>query len=103
MVLDVAKIFGRHIHIVPGDKVWEILPHQIDGKGSAVRALLSQEPPRTLPIIVGDDLTDERAFALLPYGLTVRVGRNLRTRARFLLRDPEEVKVFLRKLEVEIV
>ena len=59
--------------------------------------------PGTLPIIVGDDLTDERAFALLPHGLTVRVGKNLRTRARFLLRDPEEVKVFLRKLEVEIV
>ena len=103
IVLDVAKILGPHIHIIRGDKVWEILPHQIDGKGSAVRALLSQEPPSTLPIIVGDDLTDERAFAVLPRGLTVRVGKNLRTRARYLLRDPEEVKVFLQKLEVEIV
>ena len=103
IVLDVAKILGPHIHMVRGDKVWEILPRQIDGKGSAVRALLSQEPPGTLPIFVGDDLTDERAFAVLPRGLTVRVGKNLRTRARFLLRDPEEVKVFLRKLEVEIV
>jgi trehalose-6-phosphatase len=83
--------------------VWEILPHQIDGKGSAIRALLSQEPPSTLPIIVGDDQTDERAFAVLPRGLTVRVGKNLRTRARYLLRDPEEVNVFLQKLEVEIV
>ena len=83
--------------------MWEILPHQIDGKGSAIRGLLSQEPPSTLPIIVGDDLTDERAFAVLPCGQTVRVGKNLRTRARYLLRDPEEVKVFLQKLEVEIV
>jgi trehalose 6-phosphate phosphatase len=70
---------------------------------TSVRALLSQEPPGTLPIFVGDDLTDEHAFAVLPHGLTVRVGKNLRTRARFLLRDPEEVKVFLQKLEVEIV
>jgi trehalose 6-phosphate phosphatase len=85
-----------------GDKVWEILPRQIDGKGSTVLALLSQEPPTTLPIFVGDDLTDERAFAVLPHGLTVRVGKNLRTRARFLLRDPEEVKLFLEKFEVEI-
>ena len=103
IVLDVAKTLGPHIHIVRGDKVWEILPHQIDGKGSAIRALLSQEPPSTLPIIVGDDQTDERAFAVLPRGLTVRVGKNLRTRARYLLRDPEEVNVFLQKLEVEIV
>ena len=103
IVLDVAKTLGPHIHIVRGDKVWEILPHQIDGKGSAIRALLSQKPPSTLPIIVGDDVTDERAFAVLPRGLTVRVGKNLRTRARYLLRDPEEVNVFLQKLEVEIV
>jgi hypothetical protein len=31
------------------------------------------------------------------------VGKNLRTRARYLLRNPEEVNVFLQKLEVEIV
>ena len=103
IVLDVAKTLGPHIHIVPGEKLWEILPHQIDGKGSAIRALLSQKPPGTLPIIVGDDVTDERAFAAVPHGLTIRVGRKLLTRARYLLRDPEEVKLFLQELEVEIV
>ncbi len=103
IVLNVARILRPHIHILRGDKVWEILPRQIDGKGTSVRALLSQESPGTLPIFIGDDLTDEHAFAVLPHGLTVRVGKNLRTRARFLLRDPEEVKVFLQKLEVEIV
>jgi trehalose 6-phosphate phosphatase len=103
IVPNVARILGPHIHILRGDKVWEILPRQIDGKGTSVRALLSQEPPGMLPIFVGDDLTDEHAFAVLPHGLTVRVGKNLRTRARFLLRNPEEVKVFLQKLEVEIV
>jgi trehalose-6-phosphatase len=66
-------------------------------------SLLSQKPPGTLPIIVGDDVTDERAFAVLPRALTVRVGKNLRTRARYLLRDPKEVNVFLQKLEVEVV
>lgn len=81
----------------------EILPHQIDGKGPAIRALLCQEPPSTLPIVVGDDRTDERAFAVVPRGLTIRVGKNPRTRARYLLRDPEEVNLFLEKLEVEIV
>jgi trehalose-6-phosphatase len=52
---------------------------------------------------VGDDVTDERAFAAVPHGLTIRVGRKLLTRARYLLRDPEEVKLFLQELEVEIV
>jgi trehalose 6-phosphate phosphatase len=103
IVLDVAKVLGPRFHILRGNKVWEILPHQIDGKGSAIRALLSQEPPGALPIFVGDDATDERAFAVLRRGLTAHVGKNLRTQARFLLRDPEEVKVFLQRLEVEIV
>ena len=76
VVLDVVKTLGPHIRIVPGDKVWEILPHQIDGKGPAIRALLCQEPPSTLPIVVGDDRTDERAFAVVPRGLTIRVGKN---------------------------
>jgi trehalose 6-phosphate phosphatase len=102
IVLDVVKILGSRFHILRGNKVWEILPHQIDGKGSTVRALLSPEPPGALPIFVGDDATDERAFAVLRRGLTAHVGKNRRTQARFLLRDPEEVKVFLQRLAVEI-
>jgi trehalose 6-phosphate phosphatase len=101
IVRDVARILGPRFHILGGDKVWEILPHQIDGKGSTVRDLLSSEPPGALPIFVGDDASDERAFAVLRRGLTVHVGKNHRTQARFFLHDPEEVKVFLQRLEVE--
>lgn len=102
IVHNTIKTLGSDIHILQGDKVWEILPRQIDGKGSAVRQILAHEPPNTLPIFVGDDVTDERAFAVLPTGLTVCVGQNLRTQARYFLRDPEEVKAFLLRLEVEI-
>lgn len=102
IVLEVLKVLGPRLHMVQGHKVWELLPLQIDGKGPAVRALLAKLPPRTLPIFVGDDVTDESAFAVLSHGLTIRVGRNPRTKARFRLRNPEEVKVFLRKLQAEI-
>ena len=102
IVLEVLRVLGPRLHMVQGHKVWELLPRQIDGKGSAVCALLAKLPPRTLPIFVGDDATDESAFAVLSHGLTIRVGRNPRTKARFFLRNPDEVKIFLRKLQAEI-
>jgi trehalose 6-phosphate phosphatase len=97
IVLNMVGILGPQFHVLRGTKVWEILPRQIDGKGSSLPDLLPPEPPGTLPIFVGDDATDERAFAVLRRGLTVHVGKNLHTQARFLLWDPEEVKVFLQR------
>jgi trehalose 6-phosphate phosphatase len=96
------KPFGPRLHVLKGKKVWEILPPEVQGKGRAVRLLLADLPRGTLPIFVGDDATDESAFAVLSHGLTIRVGKNPRTKARFLLRNPEEVKIFLRKLQAEI-
>jgi trehalose-phosphatase len=55
-----------------------------------------------LPIYVGDDLTDEPAFVALRRGITVRVGNFSRTKARFRLRDPEEVCTFLKRMEEEV-
>jgi len=103
MVGEVLRTLGPQIHLLRGHKVWELLPRQISGKGSAVSALLSKLPEPTLAIFVGDDATDESAFKLFPRGLTIRVGENCRTKARFFLRNPEELKMFLLKLEAEIV
>jgi trehalose 6-phosphate phosphatase len=100
---EVLGIVGPQIHLMQGHKVWEFLPHQIDGKRGAVRALLSTVPPGTLPIFVGDDITDEKAFGVIPHGLTIHVGVGRRTNAHFLLRNPKEVHIFLLKLEAEIV
>jgi trehalose 6-phosphate phosphatase len=96
------KPFRTHLNVLKGKKVWEVLPPEVEGKGRAVRLMLAELPRGTLPVFVGDDVTDESAFAALPHGLTVRVGKNLRTKARFQLRDPEEVRTFLRRLQVEI-
>ena len=89
--------------MVRGHKVWEIASASNRRKRSGGPALLSKLPQPTLAIFVGDDATDESAFRALPRGLTIRVGKHPRTKARFLLQNPEEVKMFLLKLEAEIV
>ena len=83
-------------------RVTEVLPREIKGKGAAVRALLAEFPRPVLSIYVGDDTSDESAFQALPQGVTVRVGRPRRTNARFELRNPEEVCIFLQRVEAEI-
>jgi len=94
--------FGTQLHVLKGKKVWEVLPPEVQGKGRAVRLLLAELPRGTLPIYIGDDTTDESAFAELRRGITVRVGEHRRTRARFYLRNPDQVSVLLRRLEAEI-
>jgi trehalose 6-phosphate phosphatase len=103
IVREILRTLEPQIHMARGHKVWELLPRQISGKGAAVSALLSGLPQPTLAIFVGDDATDESAFRALPRGLTVRVGKHPRTKARFLLRSPDEVRMFLLKLEAAIL
>ena len=66
-------------------------------KGKAVARLLEETPPDHPAAYLGDDLTDERAFAALgTRGLSVLVRPAWRpTRARAWLRPPEEVRAFL--------
>ena len=92
----------RKFRVMEGKKVWEILPREVEGKGAAVRALVAELRAPVLPIYVGDDTTDESAFEALPRGVTVRVGVPRRTRARYELRNPDEVREFLERLEAEI-
>lgn len=85
-----------------GKKVTEL---QIDidrNKGKAVELLLEAQRSRsqiTLPIYVGDDLTDEDAFEAVQraggLGLVVHGETDRTTRADFALRDVQEVCGFL--------
>ncbi len=79
-------------------KSWEILAGNVGGKGSAVQEILEELPRGTLPIYMGDDASDEDAFAVIRQGLSVRVGRPRATHARYRLRSPAEVCEFLRRL-----
>jgi trehalose 6-phosphate phosphatase len=94
--------FKPGLRLLKGKKIWELLPRAIAGKGPATRRLLSSLPASTLPIFVGDDTSDESAFAVLRHGLAVHVGGRTKTKAAFHLRDPREVREFLERLEAVI-
>ena len=72
--------FREHLHIIRASNVWELLPREIRGKGFALRGILRGLRRPFLPFYVGDDLTDEEAFAALGTGVTVLAGPLRRTK-----------------------
>lgn len=83
--------------------VFELRPDFEWDKGRAVLWLLEAlglDRPKTAPIFIGDDVTDEDAFrALRARGVGVFVGDPpAGTQARYALRDVAEVERFLRAL-----
>ena len=93
---------GPDFGVIQSNHASEIVPRQVQGKGVAMRAFTRSLRAAFLPIYVGDDLTDEPAFVALRRGITVRVGAVTRTKARFRLRNPEEVCTFLERIEEEL-
>jgi trehalose 6-phosphate phosphatase len=91
------------LRIAPGKAVWEILPTKFGNKGAAVRRELAALPAHALPVYLGDDLSDEDAFAALPHGVSIRVGTRRNTRARYHLESVGQVHGFLEKLRREIL
>lgn len=72
----------RRIRVTEGKKVVEIRPPAKWNKGEAVKYVLKNVPAAGYPVYVGDDRTDEDAFAALKSrGLGIRVGRGGRTMA----------------------
>ena len=99
VVREALACFQPWVRLQEGRKTWELLPPFIDGKAATARKLLARPRSRWLPICAGDDASDESAFAVIRRGLTIHVGRWTHTRARFWLRNSEEVKEFLGRLE----
>lgn len=65
------------VEILPGKAVIEIKKSGFN-KGTALRELMAQEPfAGRKPIFIGDDVTDEAAFAAVPEfdGMAISVGR----------------------------
>jgi trehalose 6-phosphate phosphatase len=85
-----------------GDMVVELKTPGAD-KGDALDAFMAEEPFRgSIPIFVGDDLTDEAGFAAVAAqgGPGVLVGPARKTRAVGRLDDPDEVLAWIaRSLE----
>lgn len=98
IVREVMRSFRPDLRIMPGNHVWEIIPREMRGKGAAVQTLLGRRSAAPPAVYVGDDTTDESAFSVLRSGITVVVGLRRPTKARFTLRGPREVRLFLERL-----
>jgi trehalose 6-phosphate synthase/phosphatase len=84
------------LQVLRGNKAIEIRKAGVN-KGSAVRQWLAKNDFDFI-LAIGDDLTDEDMFAVLPpWAYSFRVGAN-RTHARFRLQSPIEVVQFLAEL-----
>jgi trehalose-phosphatase len=94
--------FDGGLRVMRGERVWEVTPAGLLGKGVAVRLRWRAWSGCALPIYLGDTMADEPAFNALACGITVCVGRARSTRAQFRLRGPLEVRAFLERLEEEL-
>jgi trehalose 6-phosphate phosphatase len=99
-----AALVGTHLRRREGKRVIELLPDVEWDKGRALRWILEVQGldmHRTFPIHIGDDETDEDAFAALAgMGAGIRVGSPVAsTLAEWYVRNPDEVAELLAWLE----
>jgi trehalose-phosphatase len=97
-ILEVVAVLDG-VRYIRGKEVLEVVPARSPNKGHALAALRRRLKPRAT-LYVGDDLTDEDAFASRGPGvfLTVRVTPTQPTVARFRLDGQEEVEKLLNAL-----
>lgn len=99
---DLLEPWKGALHLLNGSRVWEILPREIPGKFTVVDDVLGVNRSGSAVVYIGNDGTDEVAFAALPDAITVRVGREPETRARYFVRTPSEVLRLLARMEREL-
>lgn len=107
-VVEAEPYLGR-VRLAEGKKVYEVRP-VMEGdrgdKGEAISFLLHSYLPsrykgRSVPVFLGDDLTDEDGFRNVEEmgGLSILVREEeQQTKARYFLRSPLEVQEFLARL-----
>ena len=100
-VLKVAELIvgslGSQFSVLMGKCVVEIRPRHLT-KGSAMRRLMESAPFRDrIPIFAGDDTTDEDAFEVVNGlgGISLRVGDETPTAAKFRLASPDQLRSWL--------
>lgn len=93
-----AQIAARHrLRMLPGKMVIEIVAGA-HTKGDAVRSFLRSAPfARRAPVAIGDDVTDEDAFAAAARagGFAIRVGESRSSSAAYRLATPAAVHAWL--------
>lgn len=92
-----VAIEGTNLGLLYGDHVVEIRPRGTD-KGTALQAFLAEAPFHgRRPLMLGDDHTDEDAFAAATRldGAGIVVGPRRPTCARYALPDPTAVRAWI--------
>ncbi|MFA7440948.1 MAG: trehalose-phosphatase [Sphingomonadaceae bacterium] len=85
----------------PGHMVYELRPGNAD-KGTAIEAMMAKPPMHgTMPVFIGDDLTDEPAFLAASNGggIGILVGPPRQTMARYGLPDVVSVLAWLERIK----
>lgn len=97
VIFDVAQRTG--LEVQPGKMVFELRPPGAD-KGSALRTMMT-EPlfAGTMPVFIGDDLTDEPAFLAAQDlgGAGIIVGDRVPSEAKFRIASVSEALEWLRQ------
>jgi alpha,alpha-trehalase len=99
-VVDSCLAETPDLRMTPGKKVFDFQPRLEWDKGKALLWMLRTlglDGCATLPLYIGDDVTDEDAFReVQERGVSIVVRDEPRTTAaRYALEDPEQVQIFL--------
>lgn len=96
----------QELRVLVGKEVLEISPTIVWDKGKIVSLILVLlrvifRYDRIIPLYIGDDVTDENAFSILKNrGITIFVGKPKQTRAKYYLKNTQEVKELLKKISM---
>jgi trehalose-phosphatase len=98
-----VRSFSELCKVTTGKKVIEIRPDVDWDKGYAILKMLEmiKFSNRPLVVYIGDDRTDEDVFKRLlrSSAITIRVGRNSRSSAKYYVRNTAEVKKLLESIQ----
>jgi trehalose 6-phosphate synthase/phosphatase len=90
-----GQIANTPLHILHGHKVVEVKPSGVS-KGKAIQPWLIAEPLADFVLTAGDDVTDEALFeAVGDLGYTVKVGVPGRSKAKYYVNSPFEMRSLL--------
>jgi trehalose 6-phosphate phosphatase len=93
---DIIAPDDPNIEVKEGKMVHEIRPRLAWDKGSAVVWIRKQlEQLDALPIVVGDDITDENAFNAFDDAITICVDPQRPTAAKYQVESPDDVRDLL--------
>jgi trehalose 6-phosphate synthase/phosphatase len=85
------------LNLMQGNKIVEVKEANIN-KGMAAQKWLDSDTDYDFILALGDDVTDEELFDVLPFNAaSIKVGRSL-TKAHFRLANSKEILKFLQRL-----